>query len=471
MNIQKVWKTAKETLPGKISSVSFDLWIKPLIAESFENGTFVLAAPTTSGKQQAENERHFEHIERALKESAPIVERVQIIDAVQREARAATNAQANYLNDPTAGCGGSPPAGGIIPPTKKTNWDIRVNPNQTFDNFIVGKSNQIVCAAAEAVAKRPGKGVNPLFIYGSTGLGKTHLLNSIVNYILRETPKTVIAFASSENFTNDFVKTMMNAGKGNPISAFREKYRTADILLIDDIQFIRDKKGTQEEFFHTFNDLIQNGKQVVLTSDRHPDEMPTLEERMRSRFKMGLIQDITTPDVEMWLAILQKKANAENYKLPPAVCEYLAKYAHDRALNVREMEGNLTKITFYASLKNKTAPDLDDCADALKEVQDTTKYQTTAENIIANVCKYFDITRDDIVGKRRNREYVEPRMIATFLIADFLNIPLISIGGLLGGRDHTTVMHARNKIEQQLKTKDPRITRIIGDIRKLVNNE
>jgi len=463
MNIQKIWEDAKKQISGTVSSVSFDLWIKPLCVEAFEEGTFILAAPTTMGKQQAENPRHFEHIEKTIKDAAPIVEKVKIIDAVEKEAR-------QHDAAPSLVPQGEVLSVDIESSRFHPNRNIRVNPNQTFNNFIVGKSNQIVHAAAESVAKKPGKVINPLFIYGETGLGKTHLMNAIVNHLLIESPDTVIAFASSEKFTNDFVNTMVHS-KTNPIAAFREKYRTADILLIDDIQFIRDKKGTQEEFFHTFNDLIQNGKQVVLTSDRHPDEMPTLEDRMRSRFKSGLIQDISSPDVEMWLAILQKKANLENYRLSDEVCNFLAKYAHEHKCNVREMEGNLTKIIFYAQLKNKIEPDLSDCHDALKEIQDNSRYQTTAEKILGHVVQYFNITRDDILGKRRNREFVEPRMVAIYLISEFLEIPLINIGQIMGGRDHTTVMHARNRIETALRNKDVRIQRIITDISKMVDNE
>jgi len=455
MDIIKIWEEAKKQIQGRVSQVSFDLWVKTLTPEAYTDGEFILAANTTMGKQQAENPRHMVHIDAVIKDVAPIVEKVVIIDAIEKEQRDAGKlGNIEKMQEAV---------------TEKFARDLtRVNVGQTFDNFIVGKSNQIVCAAAEAVAKKPGK-INPLFIYGGSGLGKTHLLNAIVNYLLKEAPETKITFATSEKFTNDFVSTMVNA-KSNPMAKFREKYRNTDVLLIDDIQFIRDKKGTQEEFFHTFNDLIQNGKQVILTSDRHPDEMPTLEDRMRSRFKSGLIQDITNPDIEMWLAILQKKANAENYRLGDDICMFLAKHAHERGLNVREMEGNLTKIIFYASLKGKTEPDMDDCMSALKEVQDNSKYQTTAEKIIGEVVKYFNINRDDIVGKRRTREFVEPRMIAIYLISEFLDIPLINIGQMIGGRDHTTVMHSRNKIESQLQS-DARIKRIVTDISKMVNHE
>lgn len=458
---RKVWESAKPLVQGKVSSISFDLWIKPLIVDSFIDGVFTLSAPTLTAKLQVQEPRHLDVISAALKEVAPIIEEVVIIDAVEREERdkGRKASLAEEIEDTK----------NKMARAKKLNEDVKVNRNQTFDTFIVGKSNQIVSAAAEAVAKNPGKSVNPLFIYGGTGLGKTHLLNAIVNYILDHHTKMHIEFVTSENFTNDYIQTMMH-GKSNPISEFREKYRTADILLIDDIQFIRDKKGTQEEFFHTFNDLVQNGKQVVVTSDRHPDEMPTLEDRMRSRFKSGLIQDVTTPSLEMWVAIIKKKVNAENYKITPDALHYLSTFATEKQLNVREIEGYLTKITFYASLNNKIEADINDCKSALQESTDTTKYQTTAEKIIIEVCKYFDITRDDIVGKRRNREFVEPRMIAIYLIADVLNIPLINIGQLVGGRDHTTIMHARNKIEGQL-VNDQRIKRIVTDIRKMIDNE
>ena len=454
MNIQKVWEDAKKSVRDGVSSISFDLWIKPLTAHAFDNGVFTLLAPTSTAKKQAEDDRHFSHIETAIKDLAPIVESVRIIDAVEK---ASIIAEAS--ESPT-------------PDTKKEvhpNKLIVVNPNQTFQNFIVGKSNQMVAAAAESVAKKPGQTINPLFIYGNTGLGKTHLLNAIVNYALTNSPEKVIVFSTSERFMNDYVSTIRDE-KSNPVTAFREKYRLADILLIDDIQFIRDKKGTQEEFFHTFNDLIQNGKQVVITSDRHPDEMPTLEERMRSRFKMGLIQDITEPDMEMWLAILQKKANAENYRLSPEICQHLAKFAFEKKLNVREMEGNLTKIIFFAGLKGKVEPDMDDCQEALKEIQDDVKFKTTAEKIVQEVCKFFNIAKDDIVGKRRCREFVEPRMIAAYLIHEMLGLPMLAIGQILGGRDHTTIMHSCNKIETNVKS-EPRIKRVVSDIQKLIDKE
>ena len=452
MDAQQVWSKACKKIADRVSSVSFDLWVKTLTPEGFEEGSFILAASSTMAKQQALNDRHFPHIEAVLKDIAPIVEKVIILDAIEKEARDGITVTTTITE---------------APPKPRLN-QIIVNPNQTFANFIVGKSNEVVEAAAESVAKNPGKRINPLFIYGGSGLGKTHLLNAIVNHIMMEKPQTSIAFVSSEKFTNDFVETMRS--KDKPVASFREKYRTVDILLIDDIQFIRDKQGTQEEFFHTFNDLLQNGKQIVITSDRHPDEMPTLEDRMRSRFKSGLIQDITTPDIEMRMAILHKKASLENYRLSDEIVHFLAKHAIDKDMNIREMEGNLFKVIFYAGLRNKTEPTIEDCYDAIKEIHDNTKFQTTANIIIDKVCNYFNITHDDIVGKRRNREFVEPRMFAIYLITEFLNIPLINIGQLLGGRDHTTIMHARNKIAGQLRD-DVRTKRIVTDISKMIRSE
>jgi len=463
MDIRKIWNAAKKQIADHISSVSFDLWVKTLQPEVFEDGTFTLSAVSKMAKQQALNSRHFSHIESAIKNTAPIVEKVVIIDAIEKEQR--ESAAAESAAQPA--CTPEQPAA-VDKKTCERNGAVVVNPNQTFSNFIVGKSNEVVAAAAEAIAKNPGKRINPLFIYGGSGLGKTHLLNAIVNHVMLENPKLSIAFVSSEKFTNDYVYTMIN--KASPVAAFREKYRTVDVLLIDDIQFIRDKQGTQEEFFHTFNDLIQNGRQIVLTSDRHPDEMPTLDERMRSRFKSGLIQDITTPDIEMCMAILQKVANLENYRLSDEVCTFLAENAIANKLNIRDMKGTLEKVIFYTGLRNKPEPTLDICHEALKETNDNSKFQTTADTIIGHVCAYFNIKKDDIIGKRRNREFVEPRMFAIYLITEFLNIPLINIGQLLGGRDHTTVMHGRNKIAGQLNN-DPRTKRIIGDISKLIKAE
>ena len=450
MDTGKIWKQSLPKIADKVSSISFDCWIKTLSVDGFTDGVFTLLAESKNAKEYATNERHFPHIEAAIKDTAPVVESVKIIDPVEKEERGA-------------------PAGSIKP--SKTKEKLTVNPNMTFDSFIVGKSNEVVAAAAEGVAKNPGKRINPLFIHGGVGLGKTHLLNAIANHILIENPKLSLVFVTTEKFTNDYIYTMKNAkNNDNPVEAFREKYRTADVLLVDDIQFIADKPSTQEEFFHTFNDLVQNGRQVVLTSDRHPNDMPKLQERMRSRFKSGLVQDIGSPDVEMRTAILHKKATMENEHVPDEIIAYLAQLAVEQDMNIRDMGGMLNKVIQYARLMNRPIPTIEDCATILKDTPQDKKVQTTADNIIDQVCKYFNITRADIIGKRRNREFVEPRMFAIYLITEFLNIPLVSIGQLLGNRDHTTIMHGRNKI-QSLLTTDNRVKMIVKDISKMVRSE
>ena len=447
MDIGKIWKQSLPKIADKVSSISFDCWIKTLAVDGFRDGVFTLLAESKNAKEYAVNDRHFPHIEAAVRDTAPIVETVKIIDPVEKE-------QA------------SQPAVPVEKP--KLPEKLTVNPSMTFDNFIVGKSNEIVAAAAEGVAKNPGKRINPLFIYGGTGLGKTHLLNAIANHILVENSATNIVLATSEKFTNDYIYTIKS--KDQPAEAFREKYRTTDVLLIDDIQFIADKPSTQEEFFHTFNDLVQNNRQVVLTSDRHPDDMPKLQERMRSRFKSGLIQDIGSPDVEMRTAILAKKAAMENQHIETEVIEHLAKIAAETGTNIRDMEAMLFKVIFYVGLMNRTNPTVEDCDNALRVGEQDKKVQTTADHIINQVCKYFNVTKTDLIGKRRNRELVEPRHFAIYLITEFLNIPLVNIGQVLGNRDHSSVLHGRNKIQGMLAT-DARTKMIVKDISKMIRSD
>jgi len=453
MNIEQIWKSAQKNIMDKssVSAINFDLWIKTLTAVEFNDGDFILVAESRSGKGYATGDNLFPHIEREIKELAPIVDKVTIIDAVEQEERESLKK-------------GTPPK----PQESYTSKFITPNPTKTFDTFIVGRSNEYVAAAAEAVANAPGERINPLFIYGGSGLGKTHLLNAIANHISTNNPKLKIAFATCEKFVSDFVDAM--AFKKNSVAQLRENYRNIDVLLIDDIHDIENKSGTQEEFFHTFNDLYQNGKQIVLTSDRHADKFASLTDRMRSRFKSGLIQDITSPDVETRMAILQKKAALENYRLDSEIVKILAEHAYEGSMNIRDMEGILFKVIFYAKLKGRTAPTPEDCFAALQvEKGEAKKAHTTADTIINAVCKYFNIKKDDLVGKKRNREFVEPRMLAIYLITEILNIPLVNIGQMIGNRDHTTVMHSRNKVVGMMKT-DSRIKRIVDDLRTIIHD-
>jgi len=439
-----VWKKAKPIIANNVSSISFDLYIKTLTPLAFEDGSFILSAQSTRDANYANNERHYPYIDDAVKTVAPIVEEVVIIDAIEKEKRIKANA-------PT------PPEPKILPPQKHTN---NINPLQTFDNFIVGKSNEFVAHAAEWVAKKPGKKINPLFIWGRSGLGKTHLLNAIANYIMDDQPNLNIVLTTVEKFTDEFVNILKRKGD---FGVFREKHRNTDVLLLDDIQELSNKPGTQEEFFHTFNDLFEHGRQIVITSDRPPDEVATLNERMRSRFKSGIIQDISNPDTEMRIAILQKKASLDGKYIPPEVAEYIAEYSFDNNENVRDMEGHLYKVIFYAELKGKPAPDLDDCYSAITTSPNDSTVDDKGRKIIEAVAKYFNIEVEELIGKRRSREFAEPRMVAAYIMKENLGIPLINIGEMLGGRNHATIIYSHSKIATDMKT-NKKLKTAIADI-------
>jgi chromosomal replication initiator protein len=441
MDIHEIWKKALPIIANNVSSISFDLYIKTLSPEEFEDGKFVLSASSTRDANYARNDRHFPHIDSAVKKIAPVVNVVEIIDAVEKEKRANKN--------------------DIAPPpeerTRHTHTN-NINPLQTFDNFIVGKSNEFVAGASEFVAKKPGKKINPLFIWGRSGLGKTHLLNAIANYIVDDQPNLKIVLTSCQKFTAEYVDVVRAKGD---FGVFREKHRNTDVLLVDDMQDLTNRPGTQDEFFNTFNDLFEHGRQIVVTSDRPPDEIATLAERMRSRFKSGITQDIGNPDTEMRIAILQKKASLDGKYLPPEVAEYIAEYSFEQGENIRDMEGHLYKVIFYAELKGKPMPDLEDCHHALAEIHDTRDTDDKGTRIIEAVSKYFNIEPAELTGKKRTREFAEPRMIAAYIMTETLDIPLINIGEMLGGRDHATVIYSRNKISAEMKTNKRMKTAII----------
>ena len=343
---------------------------------------------------------------------------------------------------------------------EEPNLKSKFNKKYTFENFVVGKSNQVVCAAMQSVAEHPSRKFNPLFIYGGVGLGKTHLLHAVGNYLTEHRPDLNVLYVTCEKFTNDYVDSIRN-GKEKSNLDFRDKYRSVDVLMIDDIQFISNKMGIQEEFFHTFNDLYQNNKQIIIASDRSPKEMSALEERLRSRFSSGLIQDIQEPDYETKVAILNKKCSQEGYLVDKDVIDFIAQKT---GTNIREMEGILSKVVFYASLLNKTHASMEDAHEALKDYGETEKTNLDAEKILNTVCDFFKVTKEDLIGKKKNKEIVEPRQLCIYLINDMLNIPLTAIGEIFGGRDHTTIMHARDKISNQVKI-NPHIRTLVNDIR------
>ncbi|HHW74654.1 MAG TPA: chromosomal replication initiator protein DnaA [Firmicutes bacterium] len=335
------------------------------------------------------------------------------------------------------------------------------NPRYTFQSFVVGPCNRLSHAASLAVAQTPSKAYNPFFIYGGVGLGKTHLLHAIGQYVINHHHCNNILYCSSEKFTNDFI----NSIRDNKTAEFRNKYRSMEILLIDDIQFLARKEQTQEEFFHTFNTLHNLNRQIVISSDRPPKEIPTLEDRLRSRFEWGLITDIQSPDLETRIAILRKKALTEGLTIPDEVIHYIATKIEN---NIRELEGALIRIVAYASLfDSEVTMELTD--EALKNVLFSPKKKITVEKIIEATAEHFHLKGDDICGKRRTKEIAFARQVAMYLARDLTELSLPKIGEEFGGRDHTTVLYAVRKIEDLLESEgDKKMT--VDLIRNEISN-
>lgn len=342
--------------------------------------------------------------------------------------------------------------------------EAHLNPKYTFDSFIVGSNNKFAQAAALAVAESPGDTYNPLFIYGGAGLGKTHLMHSIAHYIIDNNENSKVLYVTSEEFTNELIETIRN-GNNSAMSKFREKYRNIDVLLVDDIQFIIGKESTQEEFFHTFNTLYESKKQIIISSDKPPKEIETLEERLRSRFEWGLTVDIQSPDYETRMAILRKKEEMEGYNIDNEVIKYIATNIKS---NIRELEGALTKIVALSRL-NKCDITLELAEEALKDIISPNSHrEITPELIIQVVSDHFGITPLDIASQKRNKEVVYPRQIVMFLCRDMMAIPLQTIGKYLGGRDHTTIIHGAEKIANDLQ-KNEGLGNTIDILKKKIN--
>ena len=325
--------------------------------------------------------------------------------------------------------------------------EAHLNPKYTFDTFVVGSNNKFAQAAALAVAESPGDTYNPLFIYGGAGLGKTHLMHSIAHFIIDHDENSKVLYVTSEEFTNELIETIRN-GNNSAMTKFREKYRNIDVLLVDDIQFIIGKESTQEEFFHTFNALHSAKKQIIISSDKPPKDMEILEDRIRSRFEWGLLADISSPDYETRVAILRKKEEMDGYNLDDSIIEYIAKNIKS---NIRELEGSLNKIIAYANLEKREVT-MELAETVLKDIiSPNDKKIITPEYIINTVAEHYDITPEDIIGTKRNSKVVYPRQIAMYLCRELANITLKSIGQCMGNRDHTTIMHGCDKIEQELQ--------------------
>jgi len=328
--------------------------------------------------------------------------------------------------------------------THPSRFHSNLNPKYTFDTFVIGEGNRFAHAASLAVAESPAQAYNPLFIYGGVGLGKTHLMNAIGHHVLERNPHAKVMYMTSERFTNEFI----HAIRDNQAVMFRTKYRNIDVLLIDDIQFLAGKEQTQEEFFHTFNALHEADKQIVISSDRPPKEIPTLEDRLRSRFEWGLITDIQPPDLETRIAILHKKAKAEQLEIPPDVIHYIA---NKISTNIRELEGALIRVVAYSSVINRDV-DIHLAQEALKDILSPEQSRPlTIEDIQIVVAEHYGIKADEMKAKRRTKEVAFARQVAMYLARELTDYSLPRIGQEFGGRDHTTVLHAHTKVEQLLQ--------------------
>ncbi len=352
----------------------------------------------------------------------------------------------------TVAAGGGPLSGSVmrspmeepVEPASVSRSDTRLNPKYTFDNFVIGQSNRFAHAAAVAVAEAPAKAYNPLFIYGDSGLGKTHLLHAIGDYALSLYAGIRVRYVSSEEFTNDFINSIAN----NRGSAFQARYRDVDILLIDDIQFLQGRAETQEAFFHTFNQLHDHDKQVVITSDVPPKHLTGFEDRMRSRFEWGLITDVQAPDLETRIAILRKKAQSERLHIPDEVLEYIATVVSS---NIRELEGALIRVSAFASL-NRSTLDMSLAQTVLRDIVDQDDANVISPtDIISATAQYFKLTVDDLYGSSRSQSVATARQIAMYLCRERTSLSLPKIGQLFGNRDHTTVMYAYKKISDLMK--------------------
>jgi len=444
-DIQELWSRALASIQKKLSKPSFETWLKATTADSYRDDVLVIAAPNEFARDWLEN--HYTGlIMETLKDLTGTDIRVKFIIP-----------QSNQENDDYYDIPKHKPA--YTHRDERNNKETRktmLNPKYTFDTFVIGAGNRFAHAASLAVAEAPAKAYNPLFIYGGVGLGKTHLMHAIGHYVLEHNPDAKVVYLSSEKFTNEFI----NAIRDNQADNFRNKYRNVDVLLIDDIQFLAGKEQTQEEFFHTFNALHEDMKQIVISSDRPPKEIPTLEDRLRSRFEWGLITDITPPDLETRIAILRKKAKAEGLDLPNEVMLYIANQIDT---NIRELEGALIRVVAYSSLINQDI-NVDLAAEALKDIIPSSKPKSiTIKDIQAAVGEHYNVKIEDFIAKKRTKSIAFPRQIAMYLARELTDYSLPKIGDEFGGRDHTTVIHAHEKISKLLET-DQNLRREIQEI-------
>ena len=431
MKADQIWQAAQGELQLQMTRATYDTWVKPTSVLSYEDGALVLAVPNAYSQEWWQN-RLLTTVKRILTGIVGHSVEVRFVVWLREEPEEGVA----LLNGVDA-----PPR--LPAPDTTPRLVSGLNPKYVFNTFVVGPSNRLAHAACQAVAEKPASQYNPLFLYGGVGLGKTHLLHAIGHTSAQSNLQ--VLYVSSEEFTNELI----NAIRAQNTAAFRDKYRTIDVLLVDDIQFIAGKEATQEEFFHTFNALHGNGKQIVITSDRPPKSMVTLEERLRSRFEWGLNADIQPPDLETRTAILRDKAEHQPIPVPSAVIDLIALQVQS---NIRELEGALNRVVAHARLTGQ-ALTIESAASALADLM-ARPISVSIEEVLTTVGTFYGVTRAELLGRSRNRELVHPRQIIMYLARAELQITLPQIGEILGGRDHTTVMYGVEKITDAIGTDD-----------------
>jgi len=432
MDKDSLWKAVLGELEVSLSKAHFITWFKNTSIDTLMEDQVIIRVPNQFTKDWLEDKYHSEVIKAFQKKIKGIKKISYIVKAVSSTKPA--NLPPISINELNRS----------LKAPEKTPQPHVLNPHYTFETFVVGESNKLAAAAAQAVVKEKATAYNPLFIYGGVGLGKTHLMQAIGNAVLQENPRTNVLYVTSDKFIDDVV-TAMRAGKTKNI---KEKYRKVDYLLIDDVQFLAGKEATQEELFHTFNDLHQSGRQIILTSDKPPKAIALLEERLRSRFEWGMIADIGIPNYETRLAILQSKLQHSSLQiaLPGPILEYIAKNIKN---NVRELESALTRVLTFIQLNNNL-PSVSEVENLLGGILITPgKKIVKASDIIRAVGSFFGLKKEDLLGRRRTKEVVIPRQILVYLLREELDLPYKKIGTELGGRDHTTIIHDYNKIQNE----------------------
>ncbi len=442
--LSSLWTIILQKVEGRMQHVSFNTWIKDLVPVDLMDRRIILKAETDFAADTI-----------MAKHAKDLKEAIALCDLGLTGFKLIVDGSLRYNMNVDDG-------------EEVLFKSVPLNKDFTFDSFVVGNSNKFVFAAAKSVAEHPGEGLNPLFIYGESGLGKTHLLQAIANQIAKSHPEKTVLYTTCDNFLNGYIDLMI-AGKMSQRDRsvqFRNHYRSVDVLIIDDIQFLAKKPGVQEEFFHTFNELYAQNKQIVLTSDRPPKEIATLEDRLRTRFEGGLIADIQPPDIETKIAILRRKAQDKHCVMPDDVLEFLA---NNSGNDVRTLEGRLTKV-FFASKLHEEPITLTLAQKALDEAvlsDSEEREEVTADTIISAVCTYYKCKKEDLIGKSKKADIVKARHVCAYLIYEILALPLITIGKIMGGKDHTTIINSRDKIKQLMKV-NAKIVQEVDDIKNIV---